>query len=171
MKKVYPYRLNKATKRNTVITAAILAVVIVLLSMLSNSGYIAIWFLSFIAIILLLYILSIPRRVEITDDTLEIHCVVELTTIDLENIRSVRKMAPGEMKYCFPVLGSYGFFGYYGYYFSFSEMTLLKIYASQWNNFIRIEDIYEDIYVVNCSNPDEFIFFLTRAMDEKNIPE
>lgn len=166
MRKEYKYKLTKRTKRITVVISALAVMIIVFFSIYSDSGYFPAWFLSFAVAVLALYVLSIPRKVRIDDDTLEIHCLVELTTIAVGDIAVIRKMDPKEMKYAIPLLGSYGFFGYYGYYYNLAEMTMFKIYASQWGNFVRIEDIYEDIYVINCDNPDELIYLVNKAKEE-----
>ena len=133
----------------------------------SRSGYFPIWFTFFLATILLLYILSIPRKLRVTGYAFEIHCVVELTSVGLEDIAAVRKMDRSEMKFSFPLLGSYGFFGYYGWYYNFSEFSLFKVYCSQWKNFVRIDDIYETTYVVSCEDADALIAAIMSAKEKR----
>lgn len=167
MHKEFKYVLDKRARRLTWIFPLLLAVAGVFFVLYSRSGYFPIWFTFFLATILLLYILSIPRKIKITDDAFEIHCLVELTSVALEDVALVRRMEKSEMKYCFPLLGSYGFFGYYGWYYNFSEWSLFKVYASQWENFVRIEDIYETVYVVSSDRPEELITAILEAQREK----
>lgn len=167
MTKQFRYRIDKRTKRLTWIISVLVLLLIGFFVLYSRSGYFPIWFSLFALTLLTLYILSIPRKITVTDDTFEIHCIVELTAIALDDIATIRKMEPAEMKFSFPVLAGYGFFGYYGYYYNFSEMSFFKVYASQWKNFVRIEDIYEDIYVVSCDDADELIALVSKAREEK----
>jgi hypothetical protein len=157
MKTTFKYTRDKRTRRLTWIISLVVGALLGFFALYSRSGYFPIWFGLFALTLITLMVLSIPRRIVVTDKTFEIRCVVELTSIALEDVASIRKMEPGGMKFSFPVLGGYGFFGYYGYYYNFSELSFFKVYASQWNDFVRIEDIYEDIYVVNCADADGLI--------------
>lgn len=169
MKKNFNYARNKRTRRLTWIISLAIAVLLGFFALYSRSGYFPIWFGVFALTLITLMALSIPRQIAVTEKTFEIRCVVELTSIALEDVASIRKMEPEEMKFSFPVLASYGFFGYYGYYYNFSELSFFKVYASQWNDFVRIEDIYEDIYVVNCAEADELIETVRRMRRERMI--
>ena len=163
MQRTYRYKLDKRSKRLTLIFTLLIVGLGVFISYYSASGYFSAWFVLFAAAFLALFILSIPRFVKIDDDSLEIHCIVELTHINIEDIKSVRKIDRHRMRYCIPLLGSYGFFGYYGYYFNLAEMSLVKVYASRWKNFVMIEDIYDDTYIINCDDADEFVHFANKA--------
>lgn len=159
MEKRYNYKLDKRSRR---ITSALMAIVVLvgvsLLFRFMNTGtYIPAWFLSIVIAVLALFVLSIPRFIRITDTDLEIHCFVELTRLPVGNIKGVKRIDNSSMRRCIPILGSYGFCGYYGYFFNLSEWEMVKVYASKWSDFIEIEDIYEQKYIVNCDQPDEFV--------------
>jgi hypothetical protein len=153
----FKYRLDRRARRLTWIISLVLVVAALFFVLYSRSGYFPIWFTVFLITVLTLYLLSIPRKIRVTADTLNIQCVVELTSVALEDIALIRTMDKSEMKYAVPLLASYGFFGYYGWYYNISEFSLFKVYASGWGNFVRIEDIYETVYVVSCDSPDELI--------------
>ncbi|MCC8089502.1 MAG: PH domain-containing protein [Rikenellaceae bacterium] len=157
MKKDFKYRLNRKSKRLTVIFLLVSFVLILLCNYYSFSGFLPAWVISLLVTTAALYILSIPKYVRVTDSTLEIHCMIELTNIPLQNIKNIRQIDKKDMKYTAPLLGSYGFFGFYGYFYDFSKMSFVKMYASAWENFIMIEDIYEDTYIINCSEPAELV--------------
>lgn len=123
----------------------------------AGTAYLPAWFLTFAAALILLYILSIPRFVRVTRDAFEIHCIVELTTIHMTDIKAVRRVWVEDMRAVWPLLGSYGFGGYFGYYLDFKSWEIVKIYAREWGNFVLVEDIYEDKYIVSCDHPDELI--------------
>lgn len=167
----YKYRLNKKSRIITWIVSVVIAALIIFFSFYSTSGYLPAWFGTLVLAVLALYVLSIPRFVRVDEEALEIHCLVELTTIKIEDIQSIRRADKSELKYSIPILGSYGFFGYYGYYYNLKEMSIFKIYASEWDNFVRIEDIYEDVYIINCDNPDELIHYACKYRDDKLIEQ
>ena len=163
----FKYRPDKRVKRLTWIVSLLVLGVAFFFVLYSRSGYFPIWFAFFLATILLLYILSIPRKVRVTDKAFEIHCIVELTSVALEDIAVVRKMDRSEMKFSIPLLGSYGFFGYYGWYYNFPDFSLFKVYATQWADFVRIDDIYETTYVVSCSDADGLVAAVENARKER----
>ena len=168
MRTEFKYSPDKRAKRLTWIITLLVLGVVVFFVLYSRSGYFPIWFTFFIGTILLLYILSIPRSIRITPEAFEIHCLVELTSVALEDIAIIRKMDKNEMKFSMPLLGSYGFFGYYGWYYNFSEFSLFKVYCSQWKNFVRIDDIYETTYVVSCEDADELIAAVRAAKEKRS---
>ena len=167
MQREFKYRLDKRAKRLTWIITVLVLVIAGSFVLYSRSGYFPIWFTFFLATILLLYILSIPRKIRVTGMSFEIHCLVELTSIALEDIAVIRKMEKEEMKFSLPLLGSYGFFGYYGWYYNFSEFSLFKVYCSQWKNFVRIDDIYETTYVISCEEADELVGAVLQAREKR----
>lgn len=114
--------------------------------------------------ILLLYIMSIPRKVTVGDTSLEIRCLVEITRIKYSELRSIRRIEPGAMKKKVVLLGSYGFFGYYGYYIDLRSWDTIALYCKQWDNFIEITDAYEKRYIISAPIPDQLINAATEAM-------
>ncbi len=150
------YRLDKHTLRWSLIISLVLAVAFVVLALLVNDGYLRAWLIALLLAVVVLYVLSIPRYISLRDGLLEIHCIVELTRINVEDIVSIRRVTRDEIKPLL-LLGSYGFFGYYGYYADLRIWETLKIYATEWDNLVLIEDIYETRYIVSCRKADELI--------------
>lgn len=66
-----------------------------------------------------------------------------------------------------PLIGSYGFGGYYGYWFHLSDWEICKVYATERKQLVLIEDIYEDIYIVSCTDPDRLIELCMEARNRK----
>jgi len=112
-------------------------------------------------------VLSFPRYLTIDDDTLQIHCIVELTRIHVEEIETVRRIDRSHFRRMIPLLGSYGFGGYFGYWFHLSDWTICKLYTTERKQLVLIEDIYEDIYIVSCPDPDLLVTLCTVARDRK----
>lgn len=156
-------------RRSRRITASLIFVIIAAFAafiFLGSGSYLPAWFLSIAIATMALYILSIPRFIQVDDDYLEIHCIIELTKIHVGDIRTIRTVETSEMKSTFPLLGSYGFFGYYGYYFNWSEWEMVKMYAGEWGNFIEIEDIYEQKFIVSCSEYNDFIALVEQTKEK-----
>ena len=80
-----------------------------------------------------------------------------MTRIHIEDVEKIRVFGKDEFTRLWPLVGSYGFWGYYGYYFDFMEWTTYKVYASDRNHLVLIEDIYEDRFIVSCNDPETFI--------------
>lgn len=150
------YHLDRRTLRMSLIISIVLASAFAALAFLVNDGYLRAWLIALLSAVVILYILSIPRYISLHDGLLEIHCIVELTRIRVEDIASIRRVTREEIKPLL-LLGSYGFFGYYGYYADLHEWETLKIYATEWDNLVLIEDIYETRYLVSCRKADEII--------------
>lgn len=167
MENRYDYRLDKRSRRITTVYIVIFLIVAALLlyRFMDSGTYIPAWFLSIAFAVMALYVLSIPRFIRVTDAAFEIHCLVELTKLHLNDIKSVRRIDDSSMKHSIPLLASYGFCGYYGYYFNISEWEMIKVYASKWSDFVEIEDIYEQKYIVSCDDADGLI---AQILERKN---
>lgn len=154
----FPYGpFDRRSRRITIAVIAVVTVALAAIVWLDAGSYLSAWSVSIVAAIVLLYILSIPRRITVDRSQIAIHCILELTTIPLKDLKTVRRISTRRMQYTLPLLGSYGFFGYYGYYFNLRRWETMKIYARRWSNFVEIESIYEEIYIVSCPDPDEFV--------------
>lgn len=159
------FKYDHFDQRTHYVTASVITAGVMLLLLwfyYIETSYYTAWIISNIVAIICLYILSVPRYIEVTSEAVEIHCIVDLTRIKLEDLSSVRKMAPKEMSRCIPIVGSYGFFGYYGYYLDLRRWNMVKVYATQWRNFVEIEDIYEQRYIISCVDYEA----LARAVEE-----
>ena len=94
----------------------------------------------------------------VTDEKIEVRCLLDITEIRRDEIASV---APGPtlggMKWFLPYCGGCGFFGYYGHFLDLRRFERVKLYASEWKNFVEITDIYEDRLYVSCSDADRLV--------------
>lgn len=151
-------KLDKKVKTITSWMIIAFAVTCISIYMLNeNSGYILAWFISIALAFVALYALSMPRYVTVDQDAIEIHCVLEMSRIELGELKEVRRISPRYLKHCYPVLGSYGFLGYFGYYYHLGELEMIKMYATQLRRLVLIEDIYEQRYIVSCTDAQKFI--------------
>lgn len=163
MEQRFKYNRDKRTRRLTWITSAAIAALFTAIALFVGEEYVRAWIIVFISAIILLYILSIPRYIKVDQEALEIHCVVEMTRIPIEDINSVRKVARRDLGRLMILMGSYGFFGYYGYYLNIKRWEIIRIYAGEWDNLLEIEDIYEDKYMVSCREADRLIEMVMQA--------
>lgn len=165
--KTFVYERDRRCRRITWGVTIGLIVIFVVMMLLSSQQYFPAWLIFFVLSILALEVLSIPRFITLNDEALEIHCVVDLTRIHVEDIESIRRIGREEFRRLTPLLGSYGFGGYFGYYFDFSSWNFYKLYATERKHLVLIEDIYEDAYIVSCSDPDALVAKAIRARDRK----
>lgn len=163
----FKYRLDRRSRRITWGTLAAIAALFVGFHFIWGGAYLPAWFLLLLLCIITLFVLSFPRYLTIDDDTLQIHCIVELTRIHVEEIETVRRIDRSHFRRMIPLLGSYGFGGYFGYWFHLSDWTICKLYTTERKQLVLIEDIYEDIYIVSCPDPDLLVTLCTVARDRK----
>ena len=113
MEKIYKYRFSRRTIYWTLIYLVVFGLLGGLLYHLYEGGYLSAWFTSFIVALIALMSLSIPRYIVVTDEKVEVRCLLDITEIKRGEIASVRRVDPKRMKWFFPLFGGCGFFGYY----------------------------------------------------------
>ena len=97
------------------------------------------------------------RGIVILEKKLEIQCVIDITEIKFQEIARIRRVSPRRMRWTIPLFGSAGFCGYYGKFFDLQEFEVVTIYASEWNNFVEITDIYDSRTYVSCREAKELM--------------
>lgn len=157
MEKVYKYRLGKRVPYTSALYILLFAGLGVLLAFIYEGGYISAWFISLILAILTLMALSIPRRVVIDEEDIEIQCVAEDTILAYEEIAYIRTVDEREMSACIPIFGAVGFFGHYGRFINLRTMEIVHIYASRWGSFVEITDIDGDKYYISCEESNDIV--------------
>lgn len=157
MKKIYKYSFSRHTLSLTTIYLTIFLALGIGLYFLYEGGYLSAWFFSFIVALIALMSLSIPRRILVDDEGLHILCLLDITELHPEEIASVRQVEKQELRGYVPYFGGYGFFGFYGHYFDLKNLERVKIYASEWRNFVEITDIYENRIYVSCTQGEELV--------------
>ncbi len=150
------YRLDRRTLRTSLIISLVLVLAFAALYFFVGDGYLRAWIIALLLAVVVLFVLSIPRYISFGKGLLEIHCIVELTRIRVEDIVSIGRVTREEIKPLL-LLGSYGFFGYYGYYADLRQWDTVKVYATEWDNLVLIQDIYETRFLVSCRQADELI--------------
>lgn len=167
VKRSFDYKFDRRTILLTVLILLLCTAGAVLLYTLYTGGFFSAWFVSFVLALIALMILSIPRRIVLLDNTLEIQCIFDITEIDVSEIARIRKVRTRKLRWAMLLFGSSGFFGYYGKYFDLKEFEVITIYASEWNNFVEIVDIYDSRTYVSCRDADALIASVREARDGK----
>ena len=93
MRSSFRYHFDRRTIIVSILALVLCAGGAVLLYMLYMGGFFSAWFVSFVMAIFALMILSIPRRIILLDNKLEIQCVFDITEIDLQEISRIRKVS------------------------------------------------------------------------------
>ena len=162
---IFNYKNGRYTLYWTMVYIFIIVLLAAVLMQLYEGGYVSAWFGSFIVALVSLMLMSVPRKIVVTEQTLQIRCLLDITEIELSEIASVRPVSRKEMNWKFPIFGSVGFFGYFGKFIDFKRFRLVEIYATEWGNFIEIQTIYEDTYYVSCHERERLIALLNELTD------
>lgn len=160
---IYKFRFDRRTLYWTAVQLVVYVLFGVALYMLYEGGYFSAWFTSFIAALVALMTLSIPHKLVVTDDSVEIRCLCDFTEIRRDEIASVRIVPAEEMRWHVPLFGGCGFFGYYGHFLDLRQFERVRIYASEWRNFVEITDIYDESVIVSCRRAEELVEQLTTS--------
>ncbi|MEG1700273.1 MAG: PH domain-containing protein [Alistipes sp.] len=161
MNSTYKYHFDRTTIYWTLIYLVAFSLLGILLYFLYEGGYLSAWFTSFIVALITLMSLSIPRSIKVTDEKVEVRCLLDITEIRRDEIASVRRVDTRHMKWFLPIFGGCGFFGYYGHFIDLRRFERVRLYASEWRNFVEIVDIYEDRLYVSCAEADRLVAELT----------
>ena len=163
MEQIFRYTFGCRTRWVSIGVLALIVAVVCALYLLYDGGYISAWFLSVTVAIIALCVLSIPRQIRINEATIEIHCVLEMTEIELIDVASVVRVERQQIKWLLPMVASFGLFGYYGIYFDFRTLDWVHVYASQWDNLVMITDKYEQQFLVSSDEPERLISTIEEA--------
>ena len=161
----FSYKFNRRTKVHTTITLIFIAIIAFALYKLYIGGFFSAWFLSVMAALAALMILSIPRRIVLLNDRVEIQCIFDVTEFNIHEIASIRKVSTKDMRWVIRIFGAAGFFGYYGKFIDLKEFDIVTIYASEWDNFVEITDIYDSRTYVSCHEADNLINTIMQAKE------
>lgn len=153
----FRYRLDKRSRTVTWVTLTGIILVFGALSWFTFGEYLPAWFISIAMAVIGLSILSIPRSIRVTEQAVEIRCVVEITHIPYDHVKCVRRIGRTELGRILPLFASPGFFGYFGWWLDARNWDIIKVYASSWHGLVMIEDIYEQRYLVSSDRADELV--------------
>ncbi|MFI3265872.1 MAG: PH domain-containing protein [Rikenellaceae bacterium] len=167
MIQTFKYKYSKGLIRWSVFAFLIVLLAIYLVRIVTENHYLFAWIMGVFMALVIFATLSIPRFIKVGSAILEIHCLLEMTQIPMEDIVSVSKIERNDIKWVVPIIASCGFCGHFGYYLDLRNWNTFKVYASSRKNLVAIQDIYEDIYLVNCDQADELIEVVMNARNAR----
>ena len=165
MSHIFSYRCDKRTIYWTLLYVVVYLGLGAGFYLLYEGGYLSAWFASCVGALLVLMALSIPRKIVVEPSRIEVRCLLDITELERKDIVAVRPIEPREMRWVFPLFGGCGFFGYYGKFFDIKELDIVNIYASEWDNFVEITDIYDTRTYISCREADIFINTIRQAQE------
>ncbi len=164
----YRYRFDRRTLYWTALYVVVYIGLGYGLYRLYAGEYLSAWFISCVGALLILMALSIPRKLVVTDASLEIRCLLDITELRRDEIVGARRVEADEMRWLLPLFGGCGFFGYYGHFFDLRHFDRLLIYASRWRDLVEIMTVYDDRIWVSCEAADELVSLLNAAPAEED---
>ena len=163
MEQIFKYTFGRRIRWASIGVLALIVAVVFALYLLYDGGYISMWFLSVTVAVVALCVLSIPRHIRIDEASIEIHCILEMTEIELIDVASVERVERQQIKWLVPTLASFGLFGYYGYYLDLRTLDRVHVYATKWSDLVMITDKYEQQFLVSCDDPEQLISAIEMA--------
>lgn len=115
--------------------------------------YFAAWCTSVVCATMMLCLLSVPRRIILRDDELELRCLMETTYIPLGSIVDVEVLGSEGLLRKFPLLGVGGFWGYLGFWIEFGSWKILRTYVTHRKKCVAIHTSRRR-YLISCGAPD-----------------
>ncbi len=164
----YKYRFDRRTLYWTALYVVVYIGLGYGLYRLYAGEYLSAWFISCVGALLILMALSIPRKLVVTDASLEIRCLLDITELRRDEIVGARRVEADEMRWLLPLFGGCGFFGYYGHFFDLRHFDRLLIYASRWRDLVEIMTVYDDRIWVSCEAADELVSLLNATPAEED---
>lgn len=161
----FKYHTDRKTIYIGIILVAMMILLGILLMQLYRGGFISTWYLTLIVALVALAALSIPHKIVVLDDKIEVRCLCNLIEIERSEIVSVRRVSRKELR-VIPLFGIWGLFGYYGTFLDWRNMTTVQIYATQWNDFVEVVDSSDNCYYLSSDRADELIAAIAQRKSE-----
>lgn len=147
-------RLDRRARRITAALAVLLVGVCATLFVTSHGAtYLAAWTTSVVVALVALCLLSIPRRIILDDEMVELRCLVETTYIQMGSIVDVEVLGPKGLSRKIPLMGVYGFGGYYGLWLDLATRRIYRTYVTSPENCVAIHTSHRR-YLVSCAAPE-----------------
>lgn len=157
MKRSYKFHTDRYVMILTVIIILVGIFGVWMLYRLYTGGFVSAWFASVVIALALLMLLSVPRRIVLLNNSLEIQCISDITAIPLDEIELISVVHRRRLRWIIPLFGVVGFFGYYGKFLDLKRWRIVNLYLSEWNNFVEVKTIHGSRYYLSCRESGELI--------------
>lgn len=138
---------------STLVLAALVCLCLWLFTKAEGALYVAAWSSSIVVAIVALCLLSLPRRIILTDEELELRCLVETTYIPLRSVVDVKVVGSEGLKGKMPVVGLYGFLGYLGFWIDVKSGRVYRTYVTNRHQCVAIHTSRYR-YTVSCDSAE-----------------
>jgi hypothetical protein len=150
-------RFGSLDRRARIITTTlgglVVGLCITLFATSHGATYIAAWTTSVVVALVALCMLSLPRRIILDDQMVELRCLVESTYIQLGSVVDVEVVGESGLRRKLPLLGVYGFGGYYGFWLDLATRKIYRTYITSRKECVVIHTSHRR-YLVSCAAPE-----------------
>lgn len=115
--------------------------------------YLAAWTTMTAAVIVALCLLSVPYRVVLSEDKLELRALVESVYIPLHSVVDVEVVGSKGFGRKLPLWGVGGFWGYYGRWIDVRGWKIYRVFATRRTGCVAIHTT-KHRYLVSCRTPE-----------------
>ncbi|MBP3440673.1 MAG: hypothetical protein J6K24_05455 [Tidjanibacter sp.] len=146
-------RLDRRARTITVVVLLLLVGLCVALFLTSGgANYLAAWTTSVAIALVALCMLSLPRRIILSDEELELRCLLETTYIRLSSIVDVEIVEGSGLSRKLPLLGTCGFGGYCGFWLDLATRRLYRCYIASRRQCVAIHTSHRR-YLISAEEP------------------
>lgn len=117
-----------------------------------GADYLAAWVTAIVVALVMLCLLSVPRRIILRDEELELRCLVETTYIPLRSVVDVEVLGRG-LKEKTMLLGVAGLGGYLGFWLDIRSWKIHRVYVTHRKKCVAIHTSHRR-YIVSCGAPE-----------------
>ncbi len=162
-------KMDRRARRITIVSTMVSAIALGLACYFwGERGYAIAWFVSLAVAVGALFAISIPRVIRVTDDNIEIRCIVEVTYIPLSELHGIRRVGRDELNGMICIAGSYGLFGYFGVYLDLKRRELVRLYCKERDNIVELTATSGKRYYVSCFHADKLVACVTETAQPDN---
>lgn len=115
--------------------------------------YLAAWVAMTGVVLGALCMLSVPWRIWLSEEELELRSLVDVTYIPLRSIVDVEVVGEEALGSKIPLVGAYGLLGYYGRYLDLKRWKFYRVYATKRRGCVVIHTTKRR-YAISCRTPE-----------------
>ncbi len=128
-----------------------------LILLISLGDYIIAWYITMVSSMTILHILTIPRYILLSQNAIEIRCLLKVVTIDSSSIEKIEKVSPRELHFAIPLSLWFGFWGSVGLFFIPKKFKLARFYITESRYLLKIKTLSGRLYYISCRERDSII--------------
>lgn len=164
---IFCYHRSKFVRNFSIIILSLVFLLSLYFILFVNSGYLKWWVPFFSLVILSLGAISSPVAISIGKKEIELHCLLEVTRINISSIEHVYSLNSTYARiYIIPIMTTFGFLGYNGRYYDIKHQRWVKMVSSEHNNLIMIECIGRKSYIISATEREKVINIISERVHQ-----